>query len=257
MIQVGKLFQRVPYYVRDINCDYNDINDIEEIVDEFLSNYMMSSMDVIQVYSNNRDSSTNLHIVVKDGSMPNSTLYPDFSHNNFDVTYEEQKEHNKRALKVNSLMFIEEFKNRKELDLANTFDEIIGCNGTELFVSIKDEKFDIFNPSSENFDHRVLLMQKKNVVKEVCETFEVDYKLLYEKLNPNIIKAVCKDLNMTYKSLSQEIGYKPDTVNKAASLGKVSEQLNKAIHMYLENLRLKVYLKDFEVMKATLKKILD
>ena len=100
-------------------------------------------------------------------------------------------------------------------------------------------------------------MKKKNVVKEVCETFEVDYKLLYEKLNPNIIKAVCKDLNMTYKSLSQEIGYKPDTVNKAASLGKVSEQLNKAIHMYLENLRLKVYLKDFEVMKATLKKILD
>lgn len=154
-------------------------------------------------------------------------------------------------------MFIDEFKNRREFDLAKVFDEIIGCDGDKLFVSLKEDKFDMYNPSSLNFDFRLALIEKKDIVVDVCSALDINYKYLYTQLNPNIIKQVCKDLNMTYKALSNEIGYKPDTINKAASSGKVSEQLQKAINMYLENLRLKVMLKDFDVMKATLKKILD
>ena len=76
-------------------------------------------------------------------------------------------------------------------------------------------------------------------------------------MHPNIIKQVCKDLHLTYKKLAYEIGYKPDTINKSASTGKISEQLNKAIEMYLENLRLKEELKEFTIMKNTLNKILS
>ncbi|PHR73978.1 MAG: transcriptional regulator [Arcobacter sp.] len=76
-------------------------------------------------------------------------------------------------------------------------------------------------------------------------------------MHPNIIKQVCKDLQLTYKRLAIEIGYKPDTINKSASTGKISEQLNKAIEMYLENLRLKEELKEFTIMKNTLNKILS
>ncbi|NQY23683.1 MAG: transcriptional regulator [Campylobacteraceae bacterium] len=76
-------------------------------------------------------------------------------------------------------------------------------------------------------------------------------------MHPNIIKQVCKDLQLTYKRLASEIGYKPDTINKSASTGKISEQLNKAIEMYLENLRLKEELKEFTIMKNTLNKILS
>ncbi|MAD42848.1 MAG: transcriptional regulator [Arcobacter sp.] len=79
---------------------------------------------------------------------------------------------------------------------------------------------------------------------------------LYEDLHPNVIKQVCKDLNLTYKKLSYELGYKPDTINKAASTGKVSDQLSKAIELYLENLRLKEQLKDFDVIKQTLQNVI-
>jgi len=257
MIQVGKLFQKVPYHVRDLECEYKSIHDIEEIVDEFLSNYMMTTANLYSVFSNNRDSSTNLHILVNDGAMPKNSIHPDFKHNIFDITYEELKDSKTKTTKVNSLMFIEELQNRKEFDLAKTFDEIIGCDGEELFISLKEEKFNMYNPSSVNFDHRVNLINKKDIIIDICTLFDITYKRLYEQLNPNIIKQVCKDLNITYKALAKEIGYKPDTINKAASLGKVSEQLFKAINMYLENLRLKEFLKDFDVMKSTLKKILD
>jgi len=257
MIQVGKLFQKIPYFVRDKECEYKSIHDIEEVVDEFLSNYMMTTADIINIFSNNRDSSTNIHIIIKNGSTPNESLYTKFQHHTFDITYEEQKESKTKAQKVNSLMFIEELENRKELELAKTFDEIIGCDGNRLFISLKEEKFDIYNPSSQNYDFRLNLIEKKELIKDICKTFDIEYNFLYTQLNPNIIKQVCKDLNITYKALSNEIGYKPDTINKAASSGKVSEQLQKAITMYLENLKLKELLKDFDVMKNTLKKILE
>ena len=196
MIQVGKLFQRIPYYVRDCECEYKSIHDMEEVVDEFLSNYMMTTANLIQIYSNNRDSTTNVHLLIKDGTMPNLSLYPDFNHNIFDVTYEEQKESKLKTQKVNSLMFIDELKNRREFELAKIFDEIIGCDGEKLFVSLKEEKFDMYKPSSQNFDFRLNLIEKKDVVVDVCEALEIDYKFLYERLNPNIIKQVCKDLDM-------------------------------------------------------------
>lgn len=257
MIQVGQLFQRVPYFVRDINCEYKSVHTMEELVNEFLANYMLSVQDLVQMFVNNRDSLTDIHLTIKNGSMPNENLCTDFSHPVYSVTFEEQKDVKIKPSKVDSLILIEEFNNRKEFELAKTFDEVMGCDGKKLFISIKDENFDMFNPSSDNFDYRMNLLNKKNVIEDICKTFEISCEDLYKKLNPNIVKGVCKDLKITYKALSEEIGYKPDTVNKAASSGKVSEQLSKAINMYLENLRLKEYLKDFDIMKATLKKILD
>ena len=73
----------------------------------------------------------------------------------------------------------------------------------------------------------------------------------------NIVKATCKELGMTYKELGEAIGYKPDTVNKSASTGKVSEQLAKAIEMYLENVRLKEQLQDYDKLKTAIKKAIS
>ena len=70
----------------------------------------------------------------------------------------------------------------------------------------------------------------------------------------NLIKHTCKELGLTYKQLGEAIGYKPDTVNKAVSTGKVSEPMQKAIELYLENIELKKQLKDYKQLKELLKK---
>ena len=256
MTQVGKLFQQVPYFVRDTECEYKTIQEVEEVIDEFLSNYMMTIGNLVNVFSNNRDSSTNFHILVN-GNMPKDSIYVDFEHSNFEITFEEYKESKTSTKKVNSLMFIEKFDEQKEHRLVKAFEAIIGCDGSKLFISLDKEKFDMFKPNSENYNHRVILLEKKDLVESLCEELQINSKSLYKELHPNMIKQVCKDLNITYKSLANEIGYKPDTINKAASTGKVSEQLQKAIEMYLENLRLKALLKDFDIMKSTLKRILE
>jgi len=74
---------------------------------------------------------------------------------------------------------------------------------------------------------------------------------------PNIVKATCKELGLTYKELAEIVGYKPDTVNKSASTGKISEQLAKAIEMYLENVRLKEQLQDYDNLKTAIKKAIS
>lgn len=255
MIEVGKLFQQVPYFVRDVNNIYKPTNEVEEVINEFLSNYMMNIGNLVSVFTNNRDSVTNFNFVVN-GNMPDDSIYIDYAHSNYEITFEEYKDVKTKGKHVTSLMFIDMFEQKKELELVTVFEDMIGCDGDKLFVSLNKNDFNIYNPSSTSYYDRLILIEKKELVEQVCKTFNVDASYLYDELYPNIIKQVCKDLSLTYKNLAFDIGYKPDTINKAASTGKVSEQLQRAIEMYLENLKLKHELNEFNVLKSTLRNIL-
>ena len=69
----------------------------------------------------------------------------------------------------------------------------------------------------------------------------------------NIVKKVCKELGITYKQLGEKIGYSEGALKTAASTGKVSEPLKKAIELYLENLELEKELNKLTEVKKTLK----
>jgi len=69
----------------------------------------------------------------------------------------------------------------------------------------------------------------------------------------NIVKKVCKDLGLTYKQLGEAIAVKESTLNKLASTGEISDQIKKAIELYIENEKLKTELKDIETLKRLLK----
>ena len=255
MKPVGKLFNKVPYLVRDIHIKYKNIHEVEEVISDFMSYYMLTINNLIDVFSNNRDNISNFHIKVNT-KMPEESIYIDFHNDELDITFEEAKDNKTTNQKVNSLIIIDTLKQEEEYKLMEVFDEIMGCDGKKLFISFTKEKLKLFDPKSKHYSYRKILIEKKEYLKNLSNEFDISYNEVYEDLNPNIIKAVCNDLNITYKSLALEIGYKADTINKAASTNKISEQIYKAIEMYLENLRLKEELKDFEIMKMTLRKIL-
>ena len=73
--------------------------------------------------------------------------------------------------------------------------------------------------------------------------------------NINIVKKVCKELGLTYRELGERIGLKEGTVNKIASTGEVSEQIQKAIELYLETLELQKELQEYKDFKNFIKKI--
>ena len=73
----------------------------------------------------------------------------------------------------------------------------------------------------------------------------------------NIVKKTCRELSLTHAELSNLISYKPDTVNKAASTGKISNQLQGAIEMYLKIIELEEELKDYENLKTSIKKAIS
>ena len=75
-------------------------------------------------------------------------------------------------------------------------------------------------------------------------------------MKDNIIKSVCKELGLTYKELGEKIGYSESNINKVASSGKISNQLQKAIEMYLKNLELEQKLKTYEELRTQLKNFL-
>ena len=255
MTQVGKLFTKTPYLVRDIDNTFKDIHYVEEIIEKLLSKYNIKAEDIVNVFSNNRDNILHFHIVLKT-NMPKENLCLNFNGEDIEFTFEEYKESKTKTKYINSFMFIETFKHLNENSLVTVFDEMIGCDGKKLFISIPKENLKLFQPSSKHYYFRNVLIKKKETVIDIAASFNIDAQALYNDLNPNVIKQVCKDLGLTYKKLSFELGYKPDTINKAASTGKVSEQLKKAIELYLENLRLREELKDFDVIKQTLQNVM-
>lgn len=255
MTQVGKLFKNTPYLVRDKDNTYKDSKYVEALIDELSKNYDVEAQNIVNVFSNNRDNLLHFHLVIK-VNISNENLTMKFKGEDIEFTFEEYKESKTKTKYINSFMFIETFKHLNELTLVNVFDDIIGCNGKNLFISVPKENLKLFQPSSKHYCYRNILIQKRETIEDIAETFSISTEKLYEDLNPNLIKQVCKDLNLTYKKLAYELGYKPDTINKAASTGKVSDQLNKAIELYLENLRLKEELKDLDKIRQTLQNVM-
>jgi hypothetical protein len=255
MTQVGKLFNKTPYLVRDIDNIYKDIEYVEEIINTLFTKYDIKAENIINVFSNNRDNILHFHIVIKT-NIPKENLCLKYQNEDIEFTFEEYKESKTKTKYINSFMFLETFKHLNENSLVTVFDDIIGCNGKKLFISVQKENLKLFKPSSKHYYFRNILILKKDIVCNTAESFNIDTEELYKDLHPNVIKQVCKDLNLTYKKLSFELGYKPDTINKAASTGKVSDQLSKAIELFLENLRLREELKDFDVIKQTLQNVI-
>lgn len=72
----------------------------------------------------------------------------------------------------------------------------------------------------------------------------------------NIVKLTCKELGLTYKQLGEAIGVSESSLRSSASTGKISEQVNKAINLYLETIELKKQLQACETLKQALKELI-
>lgn len=69
----------------------------------------------------------------------------------------------------------------------------------------------------------------------------------------NIVKKVCKELGITYKQLSEKLGVAEGTIKQNAIKDNVSEQIQKALEILLENQALKEKLLETEQLKTILK----
>ncbi|MFK2821895.1 hypothetical protein ACH5BK_02810 [Arcobacter sp. YIC-80] len=251
MTQVGKLFKTIPYLVRDIKKIHKDSKYVEDLIKTLLNNEKIDITNIVNIQTNNRDNIFHFHLTLKD-SINKQNLNLKYKGNNIEFTFQYFEDPRSKTNVVNSYLFIETFLHLEEKELAKAFNEMVTCNGKELSLSIEQENLMLFNPYEAQYHYRNILLDKKELVINTCISFNISYEKIYTELNPNLIKQVCKDLNLTYKKLSYELGYKPDTINKAASTAKVSEQLRKAITLYLENLNLKHKINNINLIKQTL-----
>jgi len=60
-----------------------------------------------------------------------------------------------------------------------------------------------------------------------------------EKKEIHFVKKVSKELGLTYKELGEKIGYSEGALRGAVSRNQLSEQLKKALELYLEITKLK------------------
>lgn len=139
-----------------------------------------------------------------------------------------------------------------ELELQTAFKAMVGCDGKKIFVAISEDAFDYFSKDSKYYKFKELLIERKDFVIEFASAFGLDAEPLYKEIE-NIIKDVSKRFNLTYSQLAEAIGVKESTLNKLASTGEISEQIEIAIKLYIENLQLKHKVEEIEMLKRLLK----
>ena len=63
--------------------------------------------------------------------------------------------------------------------------------------------------------------------------------MVLENKEVHLVKKVSKELGLTYKELGEKIGYSESTLRRSVSKNQISEQLKKAIELYLEIIKFK------------------
>ena len=80
---------------------------------------------------------------------------------------------------------------------------------------------------------------------------------ILEKEEEHLVKKVCKELGLTYKELGEQIGYGEGNLKNSVFKNQVSKQLQKAIELYLENLKLKQKIERTNQLQVLLKTFIE
>jgi hypothetical protein len=76
-----------------------------------------------------------------------------------------------------------------------------------------------------------------------------------EEKSENIVKKVCKELGLTYRELGERIGVKESSLAVMVSKDNISEQIQKAIELLIENENYKKEMKEYTQLKTILQKL--
>ena len=80
--------------------------------------------------------------------------------------------------------------------------------------------------------------------------------MVLEEKEIHFVKRVSKELGLTYKELGEKIGYTEGALRGAVSKNQLSEQLKKALELYLEITKLKESKEKIKKTKALLSTLL-
>lgn len=133
--------------------------------------------------------------------------------------------------------------NEEDLKNLTISQQILLCRA--LLNNMDISKMDLKKINYESLDNDIEAISKGKK-----QLGDIVYEFIKDE---NVVKATCKEFGITYRELGESIGYKPDTINKAASTGEVSDQLKKAIEMFIENVKLKKQLEAYEMLKHAIK----
>ncbi len=80
--------------------------------------------------------------------------------------------------------------------------------------------------------------------------------VVLENKEVHLVKRVSKELGLTYRELGERIGYSESSLRKTVSNNTLSSQLETAIKLYLDNLKLKQEINELEDFKSTFRTFL-
>lgn len=243
----SKLFKKIPYSVRDSERPIYSDSELEKYLVTYFGSKEKVLEEVVSIFHDDKNEGNIVNIETK--NTRDEIWYGD-EHDNICLRITVQFKR-----KIGSHDLENKLAEWKELELFVAFKAIVGCDGKIIFPANDAKTY-----GEDRFEkQRRIIELKKDVIIKLAKEFDLDASPLFEALNipmENIIKKTCKELGLTYAQLGEQIGYGENSVSNA-SRGEVSKAMQKAIELYLKTLEQKKELEKLEVLRSTLKSILN
>lgn len=112
-----------------------------------------------------------------------------------------------------------------------------------------EEKLNLISPFIDTF-----LIE--NTIYQTNSSFSKEDVLNWYN-NLNLIKRVCLEQKLTYREFGEKVGFGEGAIKNAAASGKISDQLKRAIEMYLEIQRITKENEKFKKLQYLMKEIVS
>lgn len=160
---------------------------------------------------------------------------------------------------LNMLISVAIEKYRKNINKDVNVKDLISFVGYSGIIKIYKNIKPI--PGVMNDGNHLIASNEYSALNMIADNDETDYKYFIDEIykvflgykDENIVKKTCRRLDLTYAQLGDKIGVKESTLNKLASTGEISEQIETAIKLYTENQELKEKVQEIETLKRLLK----
>ncbi len=175
-----------------------------------------------------------------------------------------------------------EKQNFKKFKLNNEFSSRLEFISHNLGYQIKydDKDFGIFDTNNpdlmikdfledlaeyNNGDSKSVETKLNNLVEKKSTILFQQYPTIYKNstlkyllgVEDNIVKNTCIEQQLTYRELGERIGFGEGAIKNAAASNKISDQLQKAIEMFLEIEKLKKENEKYKKFQALLKELVS
>lgn len=178
------LFERIPYEARYWEHSYLSIEEVEEVLTEYL-HYKdgLVFANIAKVFTDNKNNPDNLMLELRNCEVPKNDYWVKVDpESGIKISFEK---YISTRREIDSFIVEEMLEYNGDIELLEAFKAMVGVGDGEIFPSLNEEVFKYNDPESRFYKYRNLLISRQKDVSDIAKMYNLDLRPLYSSFKEN------------------------------------------------------------------------